>query len=126
MPDKQMTIQRASSDQGSGPQRPIMLAIAGDSASGKTTLTKGLVKALGPERITSMCVDDFHRYDRKERKELPFTPLHPDCNHLDIMEQHLQLLSRGEPILKPVYNHSTGELERPVKVEPREFIVVEG
>ncbi len=126
MPDKQQTIQRASSDMGNGPKRPIMLAIAGDSASGKTTLTKGLVNALGPERITSMCVDDYHSYDRTERKELPFTPLHPDCNHLDIMEQHLQLLSRGEPILKPVYNHSTGELERPVKVEPREFIVVEG
>jgi phosphoribulokinase len=126
MPDKQMTIHRASSDQGNGPKRPIMLAIAGDSASGKTTLTKGLVNALGPERITSMCVDDYHRYDRTERKELPFTPLHPDCNYLDIMEQHLQLLSRGEPILKPVYNHSTGELDRPVKVEPHEFIVVEG
>lgn len=126
MPDKQMTIHRASSDKGNGPKRPIMLAIAGDSASGKTTLTKGLVKALGPERITSMCVDDYHRYDRMERKELPFTPLHPDCNYLDVMEQHLQLLSRGEPILKPVYNHSTGELERPVKVEPHEFIVVEG
>ncbi|MBW3645035.1 MAG: phosphoribulokinase [Actinobacteria bacterium] len=126
MPDKQQTIQRASSDMGNGPKRPIMLAIAGDSASGKTTLTKGLVNALGPERITSMCVDDYHRYDRTERKELPFTPLHPDCNYLDIMEQHLQLLSRGEPILKPVYNHSTGELERPVKIEPREFIVVEG
>ncbi|MBW3547106.1 MAG: phosphoribulokinase [Actinobacteria bacterium] len=126
MPDKQQTIHRASSDMGNGPKRPIMLAIGGDSASGKTTLTKGLVKALGPERITSMCVDDYHSYDRTERKELPFTPLHPDCNHLDIMEQHLQLLSRGEPILKPVYNHSTGELERPVKVEPREFIVVEG
>jgi phosphoribulokinase len=126
MPDKQMTIHRASSDKGNGPKRPIMLAIAGDSASGKTTLTKGLVNALGPERITSMCVDDYHSYDRTERKELPFTPLHPDCNYLDIMEQHLQLLSRGEPILKPVYNHSTGELERPVKVEPHEFIVVEG
>ncbi|MDQ4098773.1 MAG: phosphoribulokinase, partial [Actinomycetota bacterium] len=44
--------------------RPIMLAIAGDSAAGKTTITKGLVAALGPERITSICVDDYHRYDR--------------------------------------------------------------
>ena len=107
-------------------KRPVMLAIAGDSAAGKTTLTKGLVAALGHDRISSICVDDYHRYDRTERKELPFTPLHPDCNYLDIMEQHLKLLSEGEPILKPVYNHRNGTLDRPVLVEPSEFMVVEG
>ncbi len=124
MPDKQLAIQRAS--RGNGANRPIMLAIAGDSAAGKTTLTKGLVHALGDHRITSMCVDDYHRYDRNERKDKPFTPLHPDCNYLEIMEQHLQLLSMGQPILKPVYNHSDGMLERPVLVEPSEFMVIEG
>lgn len=55
-------------------RRPVMLAIAGDSASGKTTLTRGLVDALGAERITAICVDDYHRYDRTERKAVPFTP----------------------------------------------------
>ncbi|HEV2068326.1 MAG TPA: phosphoribulokinase [Acidimicrobiales bacterium] len=124
MPDKQMAIHRAT--KGNSTRRPTMLAIAGDSAAGKTTLTKGLVAALGSDRITAMCVDDYHRYDRDERKSKPFTPLHPDCNYLDIMEQHLQLLSIGEPILKPVYNHSTGMLERPMLVEPREFVVIEG
>ena len=103
-----------------------MLAIAGDSAAGKTTITKGLVAALGPDRITSVCVDDYHRYDRIERKTLPFTPLHPDCNYIEIMEQHLQLLSMGQPILKPVYNHHDGTLGRPVLVEPREFVIIEG
>ncbi len=82
--------------------------------------------ALGPERITSVCVDDYHRYDRTERKSLPFTPLHPDCNYIEIMEQHLQLLSMGQPILKPVYNHHDGSLGRPVLVEPREFVIIEG
>lgn len=71
-------------------------------------------------------VDDYHRYDRAERAGKPFTALHPDCNHIDIMEQHLQLLSMGEPILKPVYDHSTGELVRPELVEPRDFVIVEG
>ena len=42
------------------------------------------------------------------------------------MEQHLQLLALGRPILKPVYDHSTGTLTRPVLVEPREFVIVEG
>ncbi|HSH22464.1 MAG TPA: phosphoribulokinase [Acidimicrobiales bacterium] len=124
MTDKQTEIQQANKSSDS--RRPIILAIAGDSAAGKTTLTKGLVRALGNDRITSICVDDYHRYDRTERKELPFTPLHPDCNYLDIMEQHLKLLSEGQPILKPVYNHEDGTLDRPVYVQPSEFIVVEG
>jgi phosphoribulokinase len=121
VPDKLLRMERA----GSG-TRPVMVAIAGDSAAGKTTLTEGLVHALGRERITSMCVDDYHRYDREERKNLPFTALHPDCNYIQIMEQHLQLLATGQPILKPVYDHGTGKLVRPELVEPSEFVIVEG
>ena len=34
-------------------RRPVMVAIAGDSAAGKTTLTAGLVAALGPDRVTA-------------------------------------------------------------------------
>lgn len=122
MPDKALRMSRADQTK----TRPVMLAIAGDSAAGKTTLTQGLVDALGSDRITSLCVDDYHRYDRVERKALPFTALHPECNYVDIMEQHLQLLATGQPVLKPVYEHSTGELVRPELVEPREFVIVEG
>lgn len=106
--------------------QPVMLAICGDSASGKTTLTRGLVQALGPTRLASMCLDDYHSFDREERKSLPFTPLNPECNYIEIMEQHLQLVALGEPILKPVYNHRTGTLERPRLFRPSECVVVEG
>jgi len=108
------------------PPRPVMLAIAGDSAAGKTTLTRGIAEALGPDRATALCVDDYHRYDRAERRSVPFTVLNPACNYIEVMEQHLQLLALGQPILKPVYDHSTGQLTRPVLVEPREFVIVEG
>ena len=121
MPDKIVRMGRASDA-----QRPVMIAIAGDSAAGKTTLTQGLVDAVGKDRITAICVDDYHRYDREERKPLPFTALHPDCNYVQIMEQHLQMLATGQPILKPVYDHSTGMLVRPELVEPKEFLIVEG
>jgi phosphoribulokinase len=122
MPDKELKLKRA----GMRNNRPVMLAIAGDSAAGKTTLTKGIVNALGAKRVTAVCVDDYHRYDRTERKDKSFTPLHPDCNYMDIMAQHLQLLATGQPILKPVYDHSSGELVRPELVEPREFVIIEG
>jgi phosphoribulokinase len=32
--------------------RPILLGIVGDSAAGKTTLTRGLVRILGEEQVT--------------------------------------------------------------------------
>ncbi len=124
MPDKTMRIRRAGPS--AGPSRPVMLGIAGDSAAGKTTITRGLVKALGPQRCVAVCVDDYHRYDRAERKGLSFTPLHPDCNYVEVMEQHLQLLASGQPILKPVYDHADGTLTRPELIAPREFVIVEG
>ncbi|MFN2569808.1 MAG: phosphoribulokinase [Candidatus Dormibacteria bacterium] len=126
MPEKTMAIERAKAAADPSKSRPVMLAVAGDSAAGKTTMTAGLVRTLGSDRVTSVCVDDYHRYDREERKSLPFTPLHPDCNYIDIMEQHLQLLSTGRSILKPVYDHKTGTFGRPVLIEPREFIIIEG
>ncbi|HEX5692925.1 MAG TPA: phosphoribulokinase [Roseiflexaceae bacterium] len=107
-------------------RRPIILGIVGDSAAGKTTITGGLMKLLGPERVTHVCTDDYHKYDRRERAELNITALHPDCNYLDILELHLERLHYGQPILKPVYDHSTGTLVRPDYVQPREFVIVEG
>jgi phosphoribulokinase len=103
-----------------------MLGVVGDSATGKTTITAGIAKILGKDRVTTICTDDYHKFDRVERKELPFTPLHPDCNYMEIIEQHLKLLADGEPILKPIYNHSHGTLDRPVLVTPQEYMVVEG
>ncbi|MBW4541706.1 MAG: phosphoribulokinase [Myxacorys chilensis ATA2-1-KO14] len=106
--------------------RPIVLGIVGDSAAGKTTLTKGIAQVLGEENVTIICTDDYHKYDRVQRAELGITALHPDCNHLDIMEQHLALLQSGQPILKPVYSHQTGMFEAPLYVKPNKFIIIEG
>jgi phosphoribulokinase len=106
--------------------RPIILGVVGDSAAGKTTMTRGLVRILGEEHVTAVSTDDYHRYDRKQRAEHGITPLHPDCNYVDIMSQHLSLLRAGEPILKPVYVHSDGTFGPPVYVDPKPFTIVEG
>jgi phosphoribulokinase len=107
-------------------RRPIILGVVGDSAAGKTTLTRGLMNILGPERVTHVCTDDYHKYDRQERAQLGITPLHPDCNYVDVMALHLERLHYGQPILKPVYDHRNGSLVRPEYVQPREFVIVEG
>ena len=106
--------------------RPIVLGIVGDSAAGKTTLTKGIAQVLGEENVTTICTDDYHRYDRKQRAEMGISALHPDCNYLDIIQQHLALLRTGQPILKPIYNHTSGMFDAPAYIEPRRFVIVEG
>jgi phosphoribulokinase len=107
-------------------QRPILFGLVGDSASGKSTLAAGITDILGRDRVTVMCADDYHRYDRTERAKLGITPLDPNCNYLDVLELHLDRLRSGLPILKPVYDHSDGTLARPEYVRPREFVIVEG
>ncbi len=107
-------------------RKVIMVGIVGDSASGKTTLTRGIVDLLGKENVTAICSDDYHKYNRAQRKQLGITALHPDCNYIDIMEQHFVLLRQGQPILKPVYNHSTGDFDPPEYVKPSKFVIVEG
>jgi len=107
-------------------RRPIVLGIVGDSAAGKTTITRGLAELLGEDRVTHICADDYHKYDRSERARLKITPLHPACNYLDILELHLERAHYGQPMLKPVYDHSTGSLVRPEYLVPSEFVIVEG
>ena len=106
--------------------RSITLGVVGDSAAGKTTLTRGLVRVLGEENVTHVCVDDYHRYDRRQRAQRNITPLHPDCNYMDMMAQHLGHLRAGEPFLKPVYRHEDGTFGPLVRVDPKQFAVVDG
>ena len=105
--------------------RPVILGVVGDSAAGKTTISRGLVRILGEDRVTHVCTDDYHRYDRRQRADLGITPLHPDCNYLDIAGQHLEHLREGEAILKPVHRHADGTFGEPVYVKPHVFTIVE-
>lgn len=107
-------------------RKVIMLGIAGDSAAGKTTLSKGIVEALGSDQVTAICCDHYHKYNRQSRKELGVSAISPEGNHIDIMEQHFRLLREGHPVLKPVYNHSTGDFDAPEYVKPPRYVIVEG
>src|ERR1700754_2407882 len=106
--------------------RPIVLGVVGDSGAGKTTLTRGLVRVLGDGNVAHLSADDYHRYDRGERRAMGISPLHPDANYLDILTQHLGHLRRGQPVLKPVYDHRTGTLGRPLHLAPAHYLIVEG
>jgi phosphoribulokinase len=106
--------------------RPVLLALAGDSASGKTTLSRGIEYVLGLGRVGRVCTDDYHRYDRAERARLGVTPLSPAGNRMDLMAEHLRMLATGSAVSKPVYDHHTGTFGDPEVVDPAEIVIVEG
>jgi phosphoribulokinase len=106
--------------------RPIMLCLVGDSGAGKSTLSRGCVEILGKDRVVDICMDDYHSLDRVGRSERKITALHPDCNHLDLMAQHIRLLKQGETVFKPVYDHSDGTFDKPEFVTPRPIVLIHG
>lgn len=106
--------------------RPVILGIVGDSATGKTTLSRGIAQILGKDRCTVFCTDDYHRYDRNERAGRSISALDPQANYIDIIETHLKCLREGLPILKPVYDHADGTLGRPDYLAPKHFVIAEG
>jgi phosphoribulokinase len=106
--------------------RPVLLGLAGDSASGKSTLSRGIEYILGVERVGRVCTDDYHRFDRADRAERGVTPLSPEANRMDVMAEHLRTLAAGGAVRKPTYDHHTGSFGPDEDVEPGEIIIVEG
>jgi ABC-type phosphate/phosphonate transport system ATPase subunit len=45
-----------------------MIAVGGDSGTGKSTLCRGLDRIFGADRISNVCLDDYHALDRAQRK----------------------------------------------------------
>jgi len=69
-----------------GARRPIFVAIGGDSGSGKSTLTAGFYRIFPHDQITSVCLDDYHGLDRRERKLIGVTAMDPRANNFALME----------------------------------------
>ena len=105
---------------------PVFVGIGGDSGSGKSTLASAFYDLLGADRITTVCLDDYHSLDRRERALIGVTPLNPRANNFALMEEQLWALKRGEAIAKPVYDHADGTFKAPERVEPNEVVIVQG
>lgn len=109
--------------------KPVVIGIAGGSGSGKTTVLRRLVEAVGRDRV---CVLDHDSYYRdlshlpfNERTEFNFD--HPDALETSLMCEHLDRLLAWEVIEKPVYNFKTHSREQETRsIEARSVILVEG
>lgn len=102
------------------------IGVVGDSGSGKTTFTEAIRQIFGPDLVATITLDDYHKYDRDERKRLDITPLHPDANNLARLEADIAILKSGKPIQKPVYNHTSGRFDPDIPFAPRKILILEG
>ena len=108
------------------PDRVVVIGVAGDSGCGKSTFLRRLIDLFGEEFMTVICLDDYHSLDRKQRKEQGVTALNPKANNFDLMYEQIKALKNGQAIDKPIYNHETGEIDPPERIEPNKIIVIEG
>ena len=106
--------------------RVVLIGVAGDSGCGKSTFLRRLTDLFGEEFMTVICLDDYHSLDRQGRKAAGVTALNPKANDFDLMYEQIKTLKSGRPIMKPIYNHETGLLDPPEKVEPNKVVVIEG
>ena len=113
-------------DPGVNAGRPIFVAIGGDSGSGKSTLTAGFYRVFPKSRITSLCLDDYHSLDRRERGLVGITGLNPRATDFALMENQLLALKHGRTIKKPVYDHSNGTFGAREELRARDVVIVQG
>jgi uridine kinase len=108
---------------------PVVIGIAGGSGSGKSTVLGQIVDAFGSDQIAVLDHDayylDLSDHPPEERERFNFD--HPDALETDLMREHLNTLTAGTPIEKPIYdftNHSRKDETETVK--PRPVVIIEG
>ncbi len=106
--------------------RPIMIAVGGDSGTGKSTLCRGLDRIFGADRIGGICLDDYHALDRVQRKAVNLTALDPRANNFAAMEEDLWSIRHGYTIDKPVYDHRDGTFGPRERFAPKDIVIVHG
>jgi uridine kinase len=105
-----------------------IIAIAGGTGSGKTTIAQKIVDLL-PHHVTLLTHDAYYKDNRhlsfEDRTKLNYD--HPDAFDTALFVEHINALKRGEEIERPVYNFSTHLREDyTVRVRPLDVVVVEG
>ncbi len=111
------------------PNTPVILGVAGGTGSGKTTVARAILHAVGKDRLAFIAQDSYYRQIEWDSPEHLATHNfdHPSSIDTELLISHLQALKQGLPVEAPVYdfvNHCRStETER---IEPRRVVLVEG
>lgn len=107
---------------------PRLIAIAGASCAGKTTLARFLAASL-PGDNAILPLDAYYRdlsnMSVERRAGVNFDA--PAALDLDLLEQHLRTLARGVAVQRPVYCYETHRRSsRTAWIGPGAYVIVEG
>jgi len=109
--------------------KPVIIAVAGGSSSGKTTVVNKILKNLKGYEIVVIRHDDYYKdqttMTMAERTEVNYD--HPFALDNDLFYQHIKDLITGKSIEKPTYDFV--ELNRAKETElvkPAKIIILEG
>lgn len=108
---------------------PLVVAIAGGSGSGKTTVAQAILERVGRDRIAYLPHDAYYKDLSKlpfnQRQEVNFD--HPDSLESNLMVEHIKKLKQRRAVDLPVYDfkHHT-RTNQVTRVEPQNVILVEG
>ena len=108
---------------------PLVIGVAGGSGSGKTTVVRRILDALGDSRVPVLDHDRYYR-DRndlrlEERAALNYD--HPDSLETDLMVRHVHELRAGRAVQAPVYDFARhARKEETETISPGRAVIVEG
>lgn len=110
-------------------EKPVIIGVAGGTASGKTTVSQVIGQRVGFDRIAYLQHDSYYRdashLPPEERTRINFD--HPDSLETPLLVEHLHRLVAGQPIEVPTYDFSTyARLPTTAPVGPQPVILVEG
>lgn len=108
---------------------PLVIAIAGGSGSGKTTVANVILQRVGSHRISYLPHDAYYRdlSDLPPMQRIQVNFDHPDSLETDLLIEHIRQLKEWHAIQLPIYdftNHT--RTEESITVEPQRVIIVEG
>ncbi|MGC8879163.1 MAG: uridine kinase [Anaerolineae bacterium] len=109
--------------------KPIIIGVAGGTASGKSTVAEAILQRVGREHIAYIQHDSYYRdlshLPLEERARMNFD--HPDALETELLVEHLRRLQAGQPIEVPTYDFATyTRTGRTRRIEPRRVVLVEG
>ena len=107
----------------------MFIGICGGTGSGKTTIARAIVDAVGAERVVLVEQDSYYRnladMPLDERNQANFD--HPDSIDSDMLVNHLMRLKQGLTVEMPLYDFVTHTRSDQIEViEPRPVVIVEG